>query len=129
MFRSILILWGIASYIISLFYSLKRRSAIRYRKALLYALIYPPSILIACFFAFKIGEIRWRYGDSLLPFSLSYAGYVGLLLLWLYLYDGSLFLLSPYAHHWDILLHFLRGGDKQSLLEMRIGKEVDGKFG
>jgi hypothetical protein len=112
---------------ISLCYFLKRRSAIRYRRALLYALIYPPSILIACFFAFKIGEIRWRYGDSLLPFSLSYAGYVGLLLLWLDLYDGSLFLLSPYAHLGDILLHSLRRGDKQSLFEMKIGKEVDGK--
>jgi hypothetical protein len=128
-FRSFLIWWGIASYIISLCYSLKRRSAIRYRRALLYALIYPSAILIACLFAFKIGEIRWRYGDFLLPFSLSYTGYVGLLLLWLYLYDGSLFLLSPYAHHWDILLHFLRRGDKQSLLEMRIGEEVDIKFG
>jgi hypothetical protein len=102
-FRSFLILWGIASYIISLCYFLKRRSAIRYRRALLYALIYPPSILIACFFAFKIGEIRWRYGDSLLPFSLSYTGYTGLLLLWLYLYDGSFFLLSPYAHILDII--------------------------
>jgi hypothetical protein len=44
-----------------------------------------------------------RYGDSLLPFSLSYTGYVGLLILWLYLYDGSFFLLSPYAHILDIL--------------------------
>jgi hypothetical protein len=96
-------LWGIASYIISLCYFLKRRSAIRYRRALLYALIYPPAILIACFFAFKIREIRWRYGDSLLPFSLSYTGYTGLIILWLYLYDGSFFLLSPYAHILDIL--------------------------
>jgi hypothetical protein len=51
------------------------------------------------------------------------------LLLWLYLCDGSFFLLSPYAHLGDILLHFLRRGDKQSLLQMKIGKEVDGKFG
>jgi len=126
-FRSLLIWWGIASYIISLCYFLKRRSAIRYRRALLYALIYPPAILIACFFAIKIEEISWKNGDSLLPFSLSYAGYTGLLILWLYLYDGSFFLLSPYAHLGDILLHFLCRGDKQSLLEMKIGKEVDGK--
>jgi hypothetical protein len=36
--------------------------------------------------------------------------------------------ISP-LRYGDILLHFLRGGDKQSLLEMRTGKEVDIKFG